>query len=146
VAGQGVGKKHCKNRLARKQPTAMVTGAMSNPTNTPMTVNRNTSLPFTLVRNLWTCDDAGFDDILLKGVHITIEAADWSEDTYAEEGFSGDWVVHLSDDKRFDGLTEEQKDVAMDAVCTFVEHLAADISRGREVPVVEDSSWSVNGI
>jgi hypothetical protein len=105
-------------------------------------INAGTPTPFTIIRNLITEHPDTTEDILLVGVRITIEDACFSADTVEEEGFSGDWVVHLSDDPRFADLPEEAKELACDACCNLVEDLASRLARGEQVPVVSTEEWA----
>ena len=108
---------------------------------TPTHINAATPTPFTIVRNLWTKHPDTLEDILLVGVRITIEDAYFDADTVEEEGFSGDWCVHLSDDPRFADLPEQAKEMACDAASNCLEALASALSRGEAVPVESDEAF-----
>ena len=107
------------------------------------TINANTPTPFTVTRHIWTCDANGDNDRLLKSVRITIESADFSKDVVEEEGFSGDWIIHIGDDARWAGLNDEQSEIACDSACHFVEDLAYRLSQGESVSADadDDREW-----
>lgn len=113
----------------------------------PNTITAATPFPFTITRNLWTLDAEGNEDILLEGVRITFEACDWSPDVVDEAGFTGDYCVHLLDDVRFAGLTEEQVETALDSACNLVERVASTLSRGESISAhAEDArAWHYKG-
>jgi hypothetical protein len=106
------------------------------------TITASTPLPFTITRNLVTEHPDTMEDIILVGVRITIEDACFSPETVDSEGFSGDWVVHLSDDPRFADLPEEAKELACDACSNLLEDLASRLARGEKVPAVSTEEWA----
>jgi hypothetical protein len=110
---------------------------------TANTITASTPTPFTIVRNLWTEHPDTLEDMLLVGVRITVEDACFDADTVEEEGFSGDWCVHLSDDPRFADLPEEAKEIACDACSNLLEDLACRLARGEAVPVESDEAFDV---
>jgi hypothetical protein len=91
--------------------------------------------PFTIVRDLVIVDEQGKFKCL-EAVKITIEKAHFDAETVAEEGFAGDWCVHLSDDPRFAGLTDGEKESAEEECFHHLEELAVDLSQGEKIEKV----------
>jgi hypothetical protein len=118
---------------------------------TPPTIrtycNAFSGFPLVIFRNLWTHDAEGKNERLLRNVRITIESADFRPSTVKEEGFCGDWTVHLSDDSRFFTLSKDEKDFAADAVSNLLEDMAARFANHEHVPVNadEERTWHPDG-
>jgi hypothetical protein len=100
-------------------------------------ITKKTKQPFTITRTLAAWDEKQQCPVCLNAVKITVESADFSKDVWEEEGFSGDWCVHLSDDPRWSSLPEDVKLSAADAAHNALEELASLLAHGKKVPVID---------
>lgn len=95
-------------------------------------------MPFTIYRDIIAYCDETETEIILRNVSITVEEADFSKETVEEEGFSGEWIAGLSED-RFSNLPESVLESAMDACSNVLEDLAGRIANEGCFPIRDES-------